>query len=411
MISTTLDRRPDAASVAVASVGPSPGAAALHGEVLPAADRAAAMELWRQVAAAVRDDPAATHVPVTASPLWTAAWLEAYGDVVPHEFLVVRSGGGPVGIALLTRGVGRRVGPFRLRTRHVGTAGEDPREGACVEYNDLLALPAYKSAFQEQLLSYVLRDKSWGTFCLDGFLPERLHGILQDLRGFEVRYRDSPYFDLRAARQRGGNWRELLGRSTRQNLRRLLRKYGEVDCEWAETPEQALDILEELAELHQARWQSAGHPGAFHSERFRTFQQTLVTAAFQQPGDRRPVVLFRVRQQGETVGCLMNLVDGGRLLGYLTGYADFQAKSSPGLVTNALGIEAALHRGYDAYDFLVGDSRCKANLSTNVNQLAWATWTRTTLQSRTIALARNLKRRWTNFRGGGVSPTTPNDAE
>jgi hypothetical protein len=410
MISTTLNKRPAATAVTGSSDGP-PDAAALHWEVLPATDRAAAMELWRQVEAAVHDDPAATHVSVTVSHLWTAAWLAVYGDQVPHEFFVLRRDAGPVGIALLTRGVGRRAGPFRLRTRHVGTAGEDPREGACVEYNDLLAVPGYKPAFQESLLTHVLRDKSWGTFCLDGFEPATLHGFLQDLRGFELQYRDSPYYDLRAARERGGDLLEPLGRSTRQNLKRLLRKYGNVDCEWAESVDHARDILAELIVLHQARWQSAGHPGAFHSQRFRAFQQTLVEAAFQQPADRRPVVLFRARHQGETVGCLMHLVSGRRLLGYLTGFADFQAKVSPGLVTNVLGIEAALQRGYDAYDFLVGDLRYKSNLSTNVNQLVWATWTRTTLQSRTIALARNLKRRWTNFRSRGVSPTAPDVAE
>lgn len=407
MITTLKTRSPAAGS----SAGLTPGAAPLHGEVLSASDRAAAMTIWREVETAVLQDPAAGHVPVTVSHLWTAAWLATYGESVPHEFLVVRDGTAPIGIALLTRGVGRRAGPFRLRTRHIGTAGEDPREGACVEYNDLLARPAYKTAFQEQLLSYVLRDKSWGTFCLDGFTPATLHGFLQDLPGFETHYRDSPYYDLRATRERGCDILEPLGRSTRQNLRRLLRKYDEVDCEWAESAEQAHDILAELTELHQARWQSAGHAGAFHSPRFRAFQRAVVEAAFQEPAERRRVVLFRVRQQGETIGCLMHLVDGRRLLGYLTGFVDFHAKPSPGLVSHALVMQAALQRGYDSYDFLVGDFRYKANLSTNVNQLVWATWTRTTLQSRTIAIARKLKRRWTNFRSGGVSLSAPDVTE
>jgi hypothetical protein len=409
MISTLMSRSP-AATAAVSST-PRRASAPLHGEMLSASDRAAAMTIWRELETAVLQDPAGGHVPVTVSHLWTATWLATYGESVPHEFLVVRDGPTPVGIALLTRGVGRRAGPFRLRTRHVGTAGEDPREGACVEYNDLLALPGYKAAVQEQLLSTVLRDKSWGTFCLDGFTPETLHGFLQDLPGFETHYRDSPYYDLRATRERGCDFLEPLGRSTRQNLRRLLRKYGDVDCEWADTAQQAQDILAELTELHQARWESAGRPGAFHSPRFRAFQRELIEAAFQAPAERRPVVLFRVHHQGETVGCLMHLVDGRRLLGYLTGFADFRAKPSPGLVSHALGLGAALQRGYDAYDFLVGDFRYKTNLSTNVNQLVWATWTRTTLQSRTIALARNLKRRWTNFRSGGLSLPAPDVAE
>lgn len=376
--------------------------------VLAAADRAAALSAWRVVEA--RFTGAAQHVPLAASLAWTSAWLQHYGPTVPHEFLTLDDEHGPCGVALLTRGQGRGFGPFREQTRHLGTAGEPAGECVCVEHNHLLVVSERRTAFQEQLVSHVLRDKSWESLCLDGFTEPEFNALQAELPGFEPRYRDAPYYDLRAARAAGGDLFDRLGRSTRQNLRRLLRKYGEVELLWAETHAQACEVFEELQTLHQARWQKAGQPGAFHSRRFRDFQRALIEQSFAPHSKSRQVVLFRVRQQGATVGCLMLLIDGPRLLDYLSGFGDFETFASPGLVTHALCLGEALRRGFDEYDFLVGEKRHKDNLSTNVNRLVWAAWSRPTLRSRTIRMLGTLKRRWTEFRRP-AAPTGTAQAE
>lgn len=368
--------------------------------VLPARERDTALALWRRLehqwvegqrtARAVRPAP----VPLMASSFWTRLWLDHYGTVVPHEFVVLNGPAGPVGIALLTRGRGRKIGPFPITTRHLGTAGERPGESVCVEYNRLLVLPEFRQTFAEQLVTHLLHDKSWEALCLDGFEEAELAGMQQDLAGFELRRRSSPYYDLRATRERGCELLEPLGRSTRQNVRRLLRKYGELELQWAEEPAEADSILKELIELHQARWKAVGQPGAFHNRRFREFQESLVTAAFERPAAERPVVLFRVRHAGATVGCLLLLNDGGRLLDYLSGFADFEVQPSPGIVTHVQCLGEALRRGFEAYDFLVGEKRHKENLSTNVNTLVWAVWSRRTVKTRMIDMVRSLYHRW-----------------
>lgn len=372
--------------------------------VLTSHDRGAGLAAWRIVEA--RFTGAGRHVPLAASFDWTSAWLQHYGAVVAHEFLVLDDDHGPCGVALLTRAAGRGIGPWREQTRHLGTAGEPAGECVCVEHNHLLVLPERRAVFQEQLIAHALRDKSWEALCLDGFTVAEFDALQSELPGFEPRYRDAPYYDLRAARNAGGDLWDCLGRSTRQNLRRLLRKYGEVELLWAESRDQAFEVFEELQTLHQARWQKAGQPGAFHSRRFRDFQRTLIQQTFTDGRSAHPahgVVLFRVRQQGATVGCLMLLIDGPRLLDYLSGFGDFETFASPGLVTHALCMTAALHRGFDEYDFLVGEKRHKDNLSTNSNQLVWACWRRPTLRSRTIGMLSAVKRRWLDLR----HPATP----
>ncbi len=368
--------------------------------VLSAAQRGEALALWQRLEQRWRQRELAApgDVPLTVSSHWTSAWLQHYGSRSRHEFLVLEDSAGACGIALLVHGAGRGYGPLREQTRHLGTAGESSTESVCVEHNQLLVLPEYRMDFHERLVSHLLRDKSWGSLCLDGFTEWGVAEFQCELPGFETRSREAPYYDLRATRAAGGDLLDPLGRSTRQNVRRLLRKYGEIEPLWAETRAEALEVFEELQELHQARWKKAGEPGAFHSRRFRDFQRTLIEQSFDQPPVSRRVVLFRVRRQGQTVGCLMLLVDGSRLLDYLSGFGDFEVFASPGVVTHVLCMTEALRRGFDEYDFLVGEKRHKENLSTNVNRLVWANWSRTTLRSRTIRTLGVLKRRWADFR-------------
>ncbi|MEZ6057536.1 MAG: GNAT family N-acetyltransferase [Planctomycetaceae bacterium] len=369
--------------------------------------RVQAMEAWKELETRLRlrGDVA---VPLACSVAWVQPWLTTYGAAVPHEFLVARRNGITVGIALMTFGVGQKEGPIRVRTRHLGTAGERPGESACVEYNGILIEPECRGTFEEALVSHILGDKSWESFCLDGFPLEDAQRMLQDIPGATLRVRDSHYHDLRETREQGGDVIDRLGRSTRQNLRRQLRSLGEVDVEWAESESEAMSIFDELVTLHQARWMSAGEKGAFASPRFLAFQKSLMEEAFAsntvhpsygQLGDiRRSVVLVRVRRCSETIGCLMLLVDGNRMLDYLSGFAPFTDKMSPGVITHVLAMQEGVRRGFDAYDFLVGEKRHKSNLSTHSHSLVWAKWSRPSLKNGMIDFFRNLKQRVRDFR-------------
>ena len=368
------------------------------GSVLNAERRDEALTLWRQLEARLVQGSPAAGIPLAVSSRWTTAWLQHYGDVVPHEYLLLRDTAGPVGITLLTRGLGPGLGPFREQSRHLGTAGEPHGESVCVEHNHLLVAPEHRRSLQELIVSHVLHDKSWESLRLDGFTEPEANSLFEELPGFDVRYRDAPYYNLQAAREAGGDPLDRLGRSTRQNTRRLLRKSGEIDIQWATTADEARDIFAELVTLHQARWKAVGQPGAFHSRRFLSFQRTLLEQSFASPENQRQVVLFRARQQSQTIGCLLLLIDGRRLLDYLSGFADFNVVTSPGVVTHVLCLQEALRRGYDEYDFLVGEKRHKDNLSTDVNRLVWAVWSRPTLRSRTIGMLRSVKRQWRELR-------------
>ncbi len=117
-------------------------------------------------------------------------------------------------------------------------------------------------------------------------------------------------------------------------------------------------------------------------------------------------MVFRVRHQGTTVGCLLLLNDRGRLLDYLSGLADFEQKPSPGLISHYLCQCEALKRGYSAYDFLVGDKRHKDNLSTQTQILTWTRWARPILKNHLVEVLTKLKRafRQTPTQAQGAQP-------
>ncbi len=357
--------------------------AALIWHVLTASQIEEGLALWRQLELRLG------NVPVACSSTWTESWLQVYGDVVPYQLLVAESGGLVRGLCLLTHGVGQKDGPFSVRTRHLGTAGEPQPGSVCVEYNGLLVDPNFRSEFIADLSRRLMAEVEMEQFRLDGFPVEELSLWQQHFPTAAVRSRDSRYFDLAAARMSGTDVLSQLGKSTRSNLKRRLKQYGELTCEWASDITQAEDILQELIQLHQARWQAIGEPGAFASERFLEFQQQASLKLFLEG----KAVLFRVRQQNDTIGCLLLLNDRQRLLDYLSGFASFEEKPSPGLISHYLCMCEALKRNFDAYDFLVGDKRHKDNLSNQVAQLGWMTWSRPSLKSAVLSVCRRMKGR------------------
>lgn len=357
---------------------------ALRTQTIPAGERHAAGERWRAIEARVGGDALA------CSWAWTGTWLDHYGDAVRHKFVVGTAGGEDCAIALITYGVGRRRGPFRLRTVHLGTAGEPRGEGVYVQYNRILSTPAHRQAFAAAVLAEMRRDRRCHELRLDGLAPEDGALFMTAEPRLAARREPAPTADLRQARTTGGDVTRTLSPATRKKLRRSLRGLGAVRCEWAQSPEQALDILEELIALHQARWTAAGQPGAFASARFTAFHRALVPRLL--PEGR--VVLFRVRAATGTVGCEYNFVERRRVLSYQSGlarYADPQIR--PGFVADILCMQACYERGLEEYDFLAGDSVFKRQLSTTERELVWATWRRPALRWTLLDRLRTARRR------------------
>jgi len=351
---------------------------------LPSSERASAARIWTTLERRLGGSELA------CSWDWTEVWLAHYGGLVPHRYAVGEVGGRPCGVVLVTQGVGQRYGPFRVRSVHLGTAGEPPGHGVAVEYNRTLVECDHRQAFATALIGELRRDPEWHEFVLDGFEPCAAEPFLRAEPLLKPRAEVCPVAELRRAEAADGDVLQMLSSATRRKVRRSLDALGQVQTEWADTPEHALDILQELESLHQRRWVSAGEPGVFSSRVFAGFHRDLVRRLV----PRDSVILFRVRSQSGTVGCLYHLVEHRRVLFYQSGLASYDDRRiSPGFVAFTLCMQECLERGYEEYDFLAEESRYKRELSTTTRELVWATGRRPALRWKLVQRLAAVKRR------------------
>jgi hypothetical protein len=347
---------------------------------LPAQDRRRAETVWTALEAETGNGGLASGW------FWTSTWLDAYGDLVPHVFLVAERGGVPCGITLLTRGVNQKHGPIPVRTIHLGTGGEPADVTVWTEYRRLLVRDEDREDVSRAILRHVLEsDRSWEEFVFDGFVPEDAEPFLENPGYWFVRREVCPTSDFSRIRAAGGDVIASLGKNTRYSIRRSMRRFGDLTLEVVTTPAQAQDIFDDLIDLHQKHWTARGLPGAFSTQRYVAFHRSLLSGLL----ERNALVLARVRNTEQTIGCVYGFVEHNRMLMYQTGFADFEDdKLKPGLVSHAMVMQHCLDAGMDEYDFLYGDVRYKRDLSNTTRELVYAVLSKRTLKQALLRRAR-----------------------
>ena len=344
-------------------------------------DRGAAMLHWRKIEASLFNRR------LTCSSVWTETWLNHFGALVPHRFLIAHRNGIACGIALLTYGAEQHDGPFQLDTWHVGTAGEPDADSVCIEYNSLLVRQEDRTEFFQQILDWINTQPAGDQTHLDGFEFDDIAPLLADNPQALVTRRPSPYFDLRAAREANVEPIELLGRSTRAKLRRSMRQLGQPTGEWASTAERAEEMLHRMIERHQARWNAVGQPGSYASRRFREFHIDLVHRLV----PIGAMGMYRVTSPVGVLGCAQIFIDDSRALLYQSGWSPLPGNVSPGLIVDYLCLAECQRRGLDQFDFMAGTSDFKRHLSTHEAELAWVVWRRPRLKFAMLNTLRQIK--------------------
>ena len=325
------------------------------------------------------------------SPAWVETWLEVFGEQLNPRLLTFVDAGEVVGACLLVRRLHwRKFVP--MRRVHLNCAGENHADGTCVEYNRLLCLPGRDAEVSAALLAWIGRT-TWDELALDGM--EAVPALIEGCR-VESKSRPSYYVDLSALRSSGMSYDTVLSANTRQQIRRSIRLYeestGPLVVEQPRDKGNALEFLDELAELHQKSWSDRGKPGVFASHRFHRFHIRLIERTFAAGS----IQLVRVRSGSRVVGLLHCFVHQGRLYFYQSGLASESDKhAKPGLMTHFLAINHYLAERPDVeqYDLLAGDSQYKRSLARERRTLDWLVAQRPTLRVRAFWLLRVGKRR------------------
>lgn len=316
--------------------------------------------------------------------LWTRAWLEHYGDAVPHRFAIAEKAGTLAGLGLLTERRPRKGG-VSVRRLNLGFISDRP---ALAEYSRLLVAPEAREGFAEGILRLLRPDPSWFSFELNGIPLDEAQPFLRAEPGFQVHHEPCRIVDLAAAGQTG-RVIDTLKPGAAARIRRSLRLFGPLDMEWGVDEKAALDILDELIDLHQSRWQRVGQPGTFGNPRAIAFHRDVAP----QLAARGEALLLRVRAARQTIGCLYVLIDKGRALSYLSGLAQFEDnRLKPGMVVDLICMQECMNLGLSEYDFLAMDSRYKQEMSTASRDIIFARLRSPRLRWRPVHAASALRR-------------------
>lgn len=266
-----------------------------------------------------------------------------------------------------------------------------------IEHNNLLTAPGHESEVLELFIS-TIKDSDIDRLIIAGAESEFANVICQQLNDWHS-VRDAwpcPYVDLRTVRESSDGYLGLLGSNTRYSIRRAARQfkaYGSPQLQVATSTTEAMEWYRELVDLHEQRWGERGQTGAFASAERRLMHEHLL--AFGSPG--RLTHIVRARYGQTTIGLLLCLISGGRVLFYQSGinYSSEQ-RAHPGLLLHAMAIQHFADLGYREYDFLAspeGKDKYKHALATNTRSLEWVTLVRPSLQ-RTIWRTSTAGARW-----------------
>ncbi|MEO7729674.1 MAG: GNAT family N-acetyltransferase [Kofleriaceae bacterium] len=381
------------APVACADVTPAPRrtpGARLTLALLDAGDREVE-PIWRALEAAARPVYFLTWG-------WVSTWLAQLPVEARPQLAVVRQGATAVAACFLGRRRLLRHGVVPTRTRYLNATGLPQFDELCIEHNTMLCVPGVAWPLQA-LIDGLPAD--WDELAL----PAIDATPLAPPDGYQLvidREVAAPYVDLAKVRA-AGDYLSLLGGNTRAQIRRARRLVGPCELEVARTPADALEIYDELVALHTASWRRRGEPGAFADPWFERFHRRLIIERFAH-GETQ---LLRLRAGGKTLGCVYNLVAHGRTLFYQSGLADAaDPRVKPGYVCQAAAIEHAAAAGGAIYDFLGGDARYKASLSTGASRLIWARVQRRLVRFALEERARHLRRAFLAWR---AAPATQAD--
>ena len=293
------------------------------------------------------------RVPASFFQSWT--WVGCLGpERFPDPWLLeLRRAGETVGLALWNRRAGPVVPSFALQE-----AGMAALDTPYVEHNGILGAAA-PAAFRA-----MLRGVRPRRLVLSGIDDATLAAVRDATRWVRVlRSQPAPFLEL------GRD--PLAGRdaNTRAQLRRSERAYGTVAVSRAATEAEAWAMLDELAALHQARWEARGQPGAFVRPFFRRFHRALIAAGL----PRGEIDLLRVTGDGALVGLLYNFRYRGVAYAYQGGFAyeDASGARKPGLTCHLAAVRHAAAAGLVRYDFLAGDAQYKRSLSDGATMLHW----------------------------------------
>jgi CelD/BcsL family acetyltransferase involved in cellulose biosynthesis len=291
----------------------------------------------------------ACAAPVFSSSAWLAAWWRHLAPDAEVLLLVDEGADGVEGIWPLAR-LGRRAHRLvPVRLPYVGVAGSGP--GAADHLRPLTSSPASAS----RLLAAAAGAAGRTTLLLEGMAGETASLLAGGRRGRIVSETPCPRIDLAGIDSADVLWCQ----KRRSNLRRTFRRCKDLgfDRQWVRLDPSNLHLLDELQQLHELLWRSRGRPGLIDDTR-RAFLAEVAT----QMQSGSSAWLQVIGDGSHAVAAQLAFEFGPSMCSYATGRDPALRRLGLGVLLEAGGIERAIDRGLDRYDFLRGTEPHKLEL-------------------------------------------------
>jgi CelD/BcsL family acetyltransferase involved in cellulose biosynthesis len=330
---------------------------------------------------------------------WIGCWIEE-AQIAPFV-LTGRKGSTIVALGVLQPSRQHRhliVTTDALLLQHLGQKDKD---AVTIEYNGFLLDRTVDQGALKACVAFLFNAES--TPCIDELhlkgVPQNYQHQVQavGIRKVVMARYPSWNVNLDRIRESGRGYLDILGTSTRYQIRRSIRLYearGKLRAIRARDVQEALGFFDAMKNLHQIYWRRRGQPGSFSYSFFERFHRTLI-------GDcvpRGTVEMFQITAGDEPIGYLYNFVHRGRVLAYQSGFLyEKDPKLKPGLVSHYLCIERHLQEGAHVYDFMAGESQHKCVLGEPGSDMLDLVLQRPRLMLSVEEMLRTLKRGTTRY--------------
>ena len=214
----------------------------------------------------------------------------------------------------------------------------------------------------------------------------------------------SAYVDLKDLRHSDArtlaDYLETLGRNTRSQIKRTKRLYaaeGAVSMRRAQSTEEAIEMFDALATLHEEKWRRRGARGLKSEGEYYAFHRRFIAENFHTGAFE----LLCARAGDAPFGYLYNFLDKRCVYFNAGGFVTRKDnRFKPGLLMQSLAIADHLQSNREIYDFMAGGDRYKFNLGVKGPALVSFSAQRSTPKLHLESAARRLKEKIHETRRG-----------
>jgi CelD/BcsL family acetyltransferase involved in cellulose biosynthesis len=301
---------------------------------------------------------------------WLSTWWSVFHDGRELCVLLARDEENRlVGAAPLCRRAVLHRGLLPFSRLELLASGEDEADEIDSDYLDVILAPGHERAALERLLRWLVDEApfDWHELLLPTmressvtpWLCQQLAPSL-GLRRPALVHRAGVILPLPPGVEdlRRGDLHDVM-KDVRRRRRRLEEK-GVARLFWTTTREEYERYWPALVALHQERWQGAGRPGVFASEKFLRFHERIGVELAATGAARLAVIEL----DGRPVALRHLFVHAGVVHGYQAAWdVHLDRHLGLGKILTGWVLEAAVGEGLTAYDFLKGVTPYKRHWS------------------------------------------------